>query len=143
MFTKSCLIRKNTYELRLKLELIGYNVKYIKEGYKYLQISWIPGYVLGVNEEDLKYNDNISIDCGDNEELFLAIAALRDDSDKNQWFIHNNKVFGDSGWEICKEDKFERLLLAGILEDEYYIDDTKNYHKASIEELIEHFTKDK
>ena len=27
------------------------------------------------------------IDCGTNEELFLAIAALRDDTDKLQWFI--------------------------------------------------------
>ncbi len=28
-----------------------------------------------------------SVDCGTNEELFLAIAALRDDSNYMQWFI--------------------------------------------------------
>ena len=27
------------------------------------------------------------IDCGDNEELFFALTALRDDTDKNQWII--------------------------------------------------------
>lgn len=136
MFTKSCLIRKNTYELRLKLELIGYNVKYIKEGYKYLQISWIPGYVLGVNEEDLKYNDNISIDCGDNEELFLAISALRDDTDKYQWFIAENiNNTHNKLWFFCIRDKIEDMLYSTIKH--------LKVHKASIEELAEYFTKNK
>lgn len=136
MFTKSCLIRKNTYELRLKLELIGYNVKYIKEGYKYLQISWIPGYVLGVNEEDLNYNDNISIDCGDNEELFLAISALRDDTDKYQWFIAENiNNIHNKLWFFCIRDKIEDMLYSTIKH--------LKVHKASIEELVEYFTKNK
>lgn len=132
MFTKSCIIRKNTYELRLKLELIGYNLKYVKEGYKYLQISWIPDYVLGVNEEDLKYNDHISIDCGDNEELFLAIAALRDDTDKYQWFIYDSTdCVIENLWFICTEDKIEDMLL--------YDSNFLNTHKATLEEITEHF----
>lgn len=28
-----------------------------------------------------------AIDCGTDEELFLLIASIRDDNDKNQWFI--------------------------------------------------------
>ena len=136
MFTKSCFIRKNTYELRLKLELIGYNVKYVKLGSKYLQISWIPGYVLSGDEEDLNHNSNTYIDCGDNEELFLAIAALRDDTDKYQWFIAENiNNTQNKLWFFCIMNKIEDMLYSTI--------NHLKVHKANVEELIEHFTKNK
>ena len=66
------------------------------------------------------------IDCGINEELFLAIAALRDD-DINQWFTDGIR------WELC-----------GVDEASYY--GWKNiyksvFHKATLEELIKHFMK--
>ena len=32
------------------------------------------------------------IDCGTNEELFLALAALRDDTNKFQWFIAESSL---------------------------------------------------
>lgn len=150
MFKQPCYIKNNNSYLRNKLKELGYKCNNGKWMGTYLATFKRDEehdlFYCGAPEYDLINNPslNVSIDCGDNEELFLAIAALRDDSDRYQWFIHNNKVFGDSGWEFCKEDKFERILFACILEDEeYYTDDTKNYHKASIEELIEHFTKNK
>ena len=36
--------------------------------------------------------DDVAFDCGDNEGLFLAIAAIRDDTDKNQWFILDTRL---------------------------------------------------
>lgn len=33
------------------------------------------------------------IDCNYNEELFLAIAAIRNDTDANQWFISRQGLF--------------------------------------------------
>ena len=66
-----------------------------------------------------------SIDCGTNEELFLAIAALRDDSDNLQWFTDGNGY-----WQLCI-GKFRYPNLA-----------YEKVHKATVEELIEHF-KDK
>ena len=61
------------------------------------------------------------IDCGTNEELFLAIAALRDDSDRFQWFVDD---FDDSIWQ----------------KSEWNNANFTKAHKATLEELIKHFT---
>jgi len=65
------------------------------------------------------------IDCETNDELFLAIAALRDDTDKNQWFVDK---FGN--WSLSVHEKVimtnEIKALIGV-------------HKATVQELIEHF----
>lgn len=67
------------------------------------------------------------IDCGTNEELFLAIAALRDDTDKYQWFTDGDLWF-KCGDEVCNETI------------EYYLNKYgRKIHKATVNELIEHF----
>ena len=58
------------------------------------------------------------IDCGTNEELFLALAALRNDTDKYQWFTDGDLWF-KCGDEVCNEGR--------------------KIHKATVDELIEHF----
>lgn len=83
-----------------------------------------------------------SIDCGTNESLFLAISALRDDTNKNQWFV------ADSPLSVSYDD---------IVGNDHYFTESKGsvffwdinwmhatiisgyYHKATVEELIEHF----
>ena len=139
MFITPCFIRKNTPELRKKLEELGYksngyecfwedNSRYIittidNQGYSY--------YTLCIKDSCLLENE-LFIDCEDNEELFLALAALRDDTDKNQWVIDEaNECFGwEDSWMICdKDDMNERAVYT-------------HYRKATVEEIIEHF-KDK
>lgn len=72
-------------------------------------------------------NDCNGIDCGTNEELFLALAALRDDIDKNQWFTDGDLWF-KCGDEMCDETI------------EYYLNEyDREFHKATVDELIEHF----
>ena len=67
------------------------------------------------------------IDCGTNEELFLAIAAFRDDTDKFQWFTDGDLWF-KCGDEVCDENI------------EYYLNKYgRKIHKATVNELIEHF----
>lgn len=93
-FTTPAFIRKNTTELRMKLERLGY----------YLHPECIDddrGNYLFVNREyylnrPLGYSEELSrsIDCGTNESLFLAIAALRDDTDNNQMFINDKGDWG-------------------------------------------------
>lgn len=131
MFTTPCFIRKNTPELRKKLEELGYkpfgSVKY----------EWDTGWGLSTDNrigefesfdnngleniikcESPDYED--SVDCGTNEELFLALAALRDDSDYMQWFT-DGKL-----WEKSNSDLPSHYMqLEG--------------HKATVEEIIEHF----
>lgn len=123
-------IRKNTPELQSKLEELGYVLMYghnIKGIHTWaeLGIFFIP-----VSDDlpeipiDKIENFDKLINCGDNEELFLAIAALRDDTDKNQW------VTDGKNWEI-NPGIFDLMNpVTGVM-----------YHKATVEELIEHFKK--
>lgn len=144
-FTQSCFIRKNTPELRNKLEELGYTPNsyecFWDDDNRYLITFISPtgfdGFGLCIT--DCCILDNKSyIDCGTNENLFLAIAALRDDSDINQWFIYNtinNTVgkFETIEWVLCKDNNICDYLNW----DNCY----KYCHKATVEEIIEHFNK--
>lgn len=132
MFTQPCFIRKNNLKLREKLQKIGqrensfdkFNGEWIASNYG-MYISVTKGF------ENLNPND---IDCGTNEELFLAIAALRDDTDRNQWFVMDVDFYSD----IKKGDWFRATDVNG----QYHIGtkvDSLYCHKATVQELIEHF----
>lgn len=74
---------------------------------------------------------NGRINCNKNENLFLALASLQDDTDKNQWFC---KALNDKTlyFIFCIDDKFKYEFLG-----EDYSD---RFHKATVTELIKHFT---
>lgn len=143
-FTTPCFILKNTPELRKKLEKLGYRL-FGEELDEDLCIFTSPECGL----YNIEFFSNIphpeetdSIDCGTNENLFLAIAALRDDTNENQWFI------ADSPLSVSYDD---------IVGNDHYFTEPKgsmffwninwmhatiisgNYHKATVEELIEYF----
>lgn len=124
-FTTAAFIRRNTPELRKRLEALGYK----KYGNPF-QITDDSKLITTIDGEYVPYNvplDDSFIDCGTNEALFLAIAALRDDTDKNQWFTDGNLWF-KCGDEMCDETI------------KYYLNRyNREIHKASVEELIEHF----
>lgn len=123
-FIESCFIRKNTPELRKKLKELGYTNTPNGRGewfipieeLKYLVTYPISGCYQGCN--GYWYEDDF--DCGINEDLFLALAALRDDTNDNQWFT-DGKL-----WEKSNNDLPSHYMqLEG--------------HKATVEEIIEHF----
>ena len=143
-FTTPCFIRKNTETLRKKLEELGYEIlnsgnttldahnydgkgshKSIEEG-KAIITSY--GYLYGVIYNVDTVTKKGRIDCGTNEELFLAIAALRDDTDKNQWFTDGDK------WILCPEIKFSTYWVYNDVDVNLDV-----IHKATVNELIEHF----
>ena len=130
MFTQECFIRKNSNVLRRKLRNIGYldntTINYNK---KLIAILGDNYYTYKDYEHfcKLRSESYISrcIDCGDNEELFLAIAALRDDSNEHQWYTDGTR------WDFNKlGPKYD-----------WMIDDS--WHKATVKELIEHFNNKK
>ena len=97
MFTHSCFIRKNTSDLREKLYKLGYNISNITSNSECIATSYVNDNAVGINEEQFDttnphrtWNCAGRIDCKDNEELFLAIASLRNDTDKNQWFVYDS-----------------------------------------------------
>ena len=122
-FTTAAFIRRNTPELRKKLEELGY-----KRYGNPFQITDDSKLITTIDGEYVPYNvplDDSFIDCGTHEELFLAIAALRDDNDKYQCFTDGYH------WERCPDDK----AYIPSWEAQY----KTIPHKATVEELIEHF----
>ena len=138
-FIQPCFIRKNTPYLRRKLEELGYkpfgSVKY----------EWDTGWGLSTDNrlgEFESFDDNgleniikcgspdyeDSIDCGDNEDLFLALAALRDDTDEKQWFIMD---YGFQKTWVFSETKQFDINHPFIIKA----------YKATVEEIVEHFKK--
>ena len=138
-FTHACFIRKNTPELRKELKLLGYRENTLDDfSYEWLAANY--GMFISVSEGFEKLNPD-DIDCGDNEDLFLAIAALRDDSDINQWFKipvlfdeENSVEYNE--WFQAKEDGITTEINRAIEEGE---DKNSLPHKATVEELIEYF----
>ena len=139
MFTQKCFIRKNTPEIRKRLDEIGR--AFIENGHGEWRIHVDKNEYLFCGDEQF-CDDRIyyyigrvckpieGIDCGTNTELFIAVAALRDDSDKHQYFT--NGVF----WIKCSQ-----LELKHELDNNYEEFCVADFHKATVEELIEHFNK--
>ena len=83
-----------------------------------------------------------SVDCGTNEELFLAIAALRDDTSANQWFVADSPLSVSYDDTAGNDHYFTEPKGSVFFWDENWNHATiisGNYHKATVEELIEHF----
>ena len=135
MFTQQCFIRSNSLEIINALIEFGKNVLNKKPN----------GYIVSNEElvysvcDEEEYLENMIlngfIDCGTNEELFLAIAALRDDSDIHQWFVMDAEIYT----EISKGDWFVATDIKGGKHVGTQIDPLY-CHKATVEELIKHFT---
>lgn len=136
-FSTPAFIRKNTPELRKKLEKLGYNhsTDVIEDERFCIATSPVNcNYhiiIKGAFDATNPYrtwNCAGRIDCGTNEELFLAIAALRDDTDKNQWFTDGDK------WILCPEIKFSSYWVYNDIDVNLDV-----IHKTTVNELIEHF----
>lgn len=145
IFKQSCLIRRNTTELRDKLSDLGYKIaphQYFEERKR--GILCRPALAVGVPDdctdfnldEYLKNNPQI-IDCGKNEDLFLAIAALRDDEDVNQWHVIDIEAYTN----LHKGDWFKATDRTGGYHVGCQIEPAY-CHKATVEELINHFKKE-
>lgn len=151
MFKKSCFIRKNTPELRKKLEDLGYtNGAWESPHFEYPYLMCFPNRKFGLfngegfymTEDDYRcdgkrwtYNaPNECIDCDDNEELFIALAALRDDISENQWFVMDVEVYSTISkgeWFLSTNPQGGKHVGTQI--EPLYC------HKATVEEIIEHF----
>jgi hypothetical protein len=117
MFTTPCFIRKNTPEIRKKLEELGYkkNTTYLEHEHNL--------YAGGGTYASANFIDKHYFDCGTNEELFIALAALRGDIYKNQYCIDS-----EGNWFLFNKTYVRLLSKTNV-----------NWHKATVAEIIEHF----
>lgn len=143
-FTTPCFIHKNTANIRNRLKELGYYCN------PYLGWNNLFTCVFGVNSvyslDDYDTNGLKEmyglIDCGTNEELFLAIAALRDDSNYMQWFIADSILSVSYDDSIGNDHYFTEPKGIMFFWDENWDNATiisGRYHKATVDELIEHF----
>lgn len=134
MFTTPCFIKKNTPELHEKLEKLGYEICRCCYGWGCSGYLYTTGISVHSTNVDADLED--SIDCGENEGLFLALAALRDDSDFMQWFTDDLNNFVK-----CTCDDINSIEKEKI-EWEYFCKGLKGkLRKATPEQLIKHFKK--
>lgn len=134
-FNGKCVIHNNSPRLWRILIAMGIQQSPIGEDlFSERCIAVVDGLAYPVAEIELPQAK--LYDCLDNETLFFAIAALRDDSDINQWFIYDNRSWNDKEplrfWFKCKTDD---------IADDMCIDQMYNdCDKATLAELIYHFT---
>lgn len=149
-FIQPCFIRKNSPELRKKLEELGYEPnayesfweddnRYIittigSQGYGY--------YTLCIKNCCLLENE-LFIDCETNEELFLALAALRYDTDINQIYLWNErhlvKCIRDYSCTLNIEATPYYMCQLIDNSDIKFEIPCKELRKATVEEIVEHF----
>lgn len=139
MFTQSVLIQMNTHELIEKLINIGYRFSgigvwatlgedradsYIATTSSTSNFSCITKYHWESSNPHVTWKNGNRIDCGTNEDLFLALVALNDNTDKYQWFVgeHSNT------WYYCEDDYCPKKFLSN-----------ERWHKANTNEIIERF----
>lgn len=129
-FVSNCYINKITPELIEKLKRLGYkhspqydstcDCLHVRTGIvnrvRLNDPHFVEEHYDGMNK-DSEYN---GVDCGTNEELFLAVAGLREDTDFDQWF-----VCGDDWEKVADELPSKYMQMNG--------------HKATLEEIIDNF----
>ena len=140
-FIQPCFIRKNTPELRKKLEELGYkpfgSVKY----------EWDTGWGLSTDNrlgefESFDNNglENIikcelpdyedSIDCGDNEDLFIALASMTE----NEYGLCDYYIVTVDNPRYVKGSIHRALPISSVIHPSCY-------RKATVEEIIKYFKK--
>ena len=123
MFTEKCFIRKDSQELVNKLVECGHNMIRFSEP-RYIVCDKNDVYLTSIlPDKDIdEYTD-----CDTNEELFLAIASIRNDKSDYQWYVWDDNE--DEG------EKFKQYIPGEHWEGWWWFE----VHKATVEELIEHF----
>lgn len=141
MFLQNCYIHKRTPELIQKVIDLGYRYYNQYDNTCDSLHTRIGTYYTSPHFVDEHYSDMEpdcdfdGIDCGENEELFLAIAALQDDTDENQWFVYPE----ENHWFKCYDNNIDEVRNEPSTRMSCQAAWFYNSHKASIEELINHF----
>lgn len=134
-----CFIRKNTLEIQERLKELGVPQNDFDKGNR-PWIAYNHGMWITVDEGHNRLFPN-DIDCGDNEDLFFALVALRDNTNNHQWFIAQDTMWDENyyGEVTVYYEKGDWLLWN---EYSFMEDMPSDFKKATVEEIIEHFNKE-
>ena len=131
MFTTPCFIKRISLELKEKLKELGYRdvgkVRYYGES----QYIYCEGGIFYESPCIIKTRYNTFIDCGTNEELFIALASMTNNEyGLSDYYI----VTTDHDTRYTKGSIHRTLPISSVIHPSCY-------RKATVEELIEYFKK--
>lgn len=137
-FDNFCAIHKITPKIKNKLDLLGYTYDDRDDTEEQINIILTDTSGLYRNAAKIDFiNKNVNvigqgvdyltpiIDCDDNEELFMALAAMNNHNDYMQYFMYNDG-------RLIQSEKYD------YRETDYK---TENYRKATKLEIINHLQK--
>lgn len=145
-FTTPCFniyIQVRVEDVKKRKELIGwlFSIGYALCGHLIGMDGETPVVVAAFGKFDLwvrtHYKSETCFDCGENIELFKALAAMNDENDLDQWFI--NDAYANIGcvmWHLCDEKKFKHYYVDW---EDGATDIRSDFRKATVEEIIEQF----
>ena len=146
MHTQPCFIRKYSKELCEKLEKLGLEIinsdDTTLDGHNYdgkgnhhkieegkAIITYCSSNYGVIYDIDYTIKSD-RFDCETNEELFLALASLRDDNDYMQIFICGNDFV------LCEYNNWNDMCSVLYNENKYTMEVLNNAHKATAKDLI-------
>ena len=128
-FTTPCFVRVENPEKRKELiewlEGIGYRLEYLRNDGVIVLTSENRVYVYGEALYRVIKVDYDTIDCGENTELFKALAAMNDENDREQWFTDGYH------FELCPTNKADMVS--------WHMMYRTKPRKATAEEIVEYF----
>ena len=128
-FTTPCFVRVENPEKRKELiewlEGIGYRLEYLRNDGVIVLTSENRVYVYGEALYRVIKVDYDTIDCGENTELFKALAAMNDENDREQWFTDGYHL------ELCPTNKADMVA--------WHMMYRTKPRKATAEEIVEYF----
>lgn len=134
-FIQECFVRnpENKFRLIVELERLGYRSMYLEWRNNIEGANLVcEGQTWHCTDSD---NKPWCIDCGTNEDMFLALAALRDDTDKGQWFICTEEYISVHTMDFVKVGTWQ--LNTSLDRLTYGL--SRLWRKATAEEIVEHF----
>lgn len=127
-FTTPCFVRVENPEKRKELiewlKWIGYRLEYLRNDGVIVPTSENRVYVYGEAVHEIIKSDYDTIDCGENTELFKALAAMNDENYYYQWFSTILKP----GYIVLNNSMNNNQLFTEPL-----------FRKATAEEIVEYF----
>lgn len=141
-FTTPCFVRVENPEKRKELiewlEGIGYRLEYLRNDGVIVLTSENRVYVYGEVVHEIIKSDYDTIDCGENTELFNALAAMTDGPECTEQYL-----MPTANLYILKRGKIKQLAAKGeLLHNDVIVKCGgvfSSLRKAAAEEIVEYF----
>ena len=140
-FTTPCFVRVENPEKRKELiewlEGIGY--KFLMRGLEsnVLYVDVTSGCLLCAFESPVTQSEMVSkgyIDCGENTELFKALAAMNEWNDRKQWYAYTEYPTNEG------KNGVRKFVFNEPARFDSFVDVPSGYYrKATAEEIVEYF----